>query len=57
MRDGWKETLTALAQGGVPTFVFSSGYGDVIAQVTYVYMMCTNIYAYVCIYMLIYLHM
>jgi hypothetical protein len=33
MRDGWKETLTALAQGGVPTFVFSSGYGDVIAQV------------------------
>eukprot|EP00596_Hydrurales_sp_CCMP1899_P007127 CAMPEP_0119048590 /NCGR_PEP_ID=MMETSP1177-20130426/59749_1 /TAXON_ID=2985 /ORGANISM="Ochromonas sp, Strain CCMP1899" /LENGTH=387 /DNA_ID=CAMNT_0007024695 /DNA_START=69 /DNA_END=1232 /DNA_ORIENTATION=- len=32
MRDGWKETLTALAQGGVPTFVFSSGYGDVIAQ-------------------------
>jgi hypothetical protein len=33
LRDGWKEALQALAREGVPTFIFSSGYGDVIAQV------------------------
>ena len=32
LRDGWKEALQALALGGVPTFVFSSGHGDVVAQ-------------------------
>jgi Pyrimidine 5'-nucleotidase (UMPH-1) len=32
MRDGWKEALQILGQSGVPTFIFSSGYGDVIAQ-------------------------
>ena len=33
LKDGWKEALSALAVGGVPTFVFSSGHGDVISQV------------------------
>lgn len=31
-RDGWKETLEALALRRVPTYIFSSGYGDIIAQ-------------------------
>ena len=32
LRAGWAEALRALAEGGVPSYVFSSGYGDVVAQ-------------------------
>lgn len=32
LRDGWKESLQALSLRGVPSFVFSSGYGDVVAN-------------------------
>jgi len=33
LREGVIATLAALTRVGVPTFVFSSGYGDVVAQV------------------------
>jgi len=32
MRSGWKEMLQSLALSGVPTFIFSSGYGDIVQQ-------------------------
>ena len=32
MRDGWQAAFHSLTQKGVPTFVFSSGYGDVVTQ-------------------------
>jgi hypothetical protein len=32
LREGWKDALTALSTKGVPTYIFSSGYGDVVAQ-------------------------
>lgn len=31
-RDGWKDALEALAMRRVPTYIFSSGYGDIITQ-------------------------
>jgi hypothetical protein len=33
LRDGWKEALQSLASRGVPAYLFSTGYGDVVAQV------------------------
>ena len=33
MRPGWSDTLQSLATKGVPTYLFSSGYGDVVTQV------------------------
>ena len=33
LRDGWKEAMTSLASRGVPIYLFSSGYGDVVTQV------------------------
>ena len=32
LRDGWKDAFSALTAKGVPTYIFSSGYGDVVAQ-------------------------
>ncbi|CAE7490373.1 NT5C3A, partial [Symbiodinium microadriaticum] len=32
LRPGHKETLSALTSAGVPTYVFSSGYGDIVRQ-------------------------
>lgn len=32
LRGGWRDLLQALAERGVPTYIFSSGYGDVVAQ-------------------------
>lgn len=32
LREGWKDALEALAVKGVPLYLFSSGYGDVVAQ-------------------------
>ena len=32
LREGWKEAFQALSLKGVPTYIFSSGYGDVVAQ-------------------------
>lgn len=32
LRDGWKALLQSLTSKGVPTYVFSSGYGDVVKQ-------------------------
>ena len=32
LRDGWKEAFSALTTKGVPTYIFSSGFGDVVAQ-------------------------
>ena len=32
LRAGWKDLLGALSLRGVPTYIFSSGYGDVVAQ-------------------------
>ncbi len=32
LRDGWKQTLQLLASQSVPTFVFSAGFGDVVAN-------------------------
>lgn len=31
-REGWRESFEALAVRRVPTYIFSSGYGDIIAQ-------------------------
>ena len=31
-REGWTNALKSLTQRGVPTFVFSSGYGDIVTQ-------------------------
>ena len=50
LKDGWKDALTSLASSGVPTFVFSSGHGDVISQVWY--RVCT--YVCMCIYVRVY---
>jgi len=33
LRPGWSDTLQSLATKGVPTYLFSSGYGDVVTQV------------------------
>eukprot|EP01032_Pedospumella_encystans_P010642 gene10642-12425_t len=33
LRAGWSDTLQSLATKGVPTYLFSSGYGDVVTQV------------------------
>lgn len=33
LRQGWKQALQSLTLRGVPTYLFSSGYGDVVAQV------------------------
>jgi hypothetical protein len=33
LRDGWKEAMSSLASRGVPIYLFSSGYGDVVTQV------------------------
>lgn len=33
LREGWKELIQSLSTTGVPTYIFSSGYGDVAAQV------------------------
>lgn len=33
LRLGWKEALQSLTVRGVPTYLFSSGYGDVVSQV------------------------
>ena len=35
LREGWKDALQSLAQKNVPTFLFSSGYGDIVQQVRY----------------------
>ena len=35
LREGWKDALQSLAQKNVPTFLFSSGYGDIVQQVSY----------------------
>lgn len=32
LRDGWQGTLHSLTSKGVPTFIFSSGYGDIVLQ-------------------------
>lgn len=32
LRDGWKEAVSALSKVGVPLFIFSSGYGDLVVQ-------------------------
>ena len=32
MRSGWKETLSLLSDQSIPLFVFSSGYGDLVAN-------------------------
>jgi hypothetical protein len=32
LREGWKEALQSLAVRNVPTFLFSSGYGDIVTQ-------------------------
>ena len=32
LRKGWKEAMQALTLRSVPTYLFSSGYGDVVAQ-------------------------
>jgi len=32
LRTSWKETLQALSSKGVPTFIFSSGFGDVVVN-------------------------
>ena len=34
LRDQWQPLMAALTQRMVPTFVFSSGYGDVVTQVS-----------------------
>lgn len=34
LRDGWKESLQALATATVPIYIFSSGYGDLVVQVS-----------------------
>ncbi len=33
LRQGWKESLQALGSKGVPTFIFSSGFGDIITNI------------------------
>jgi hypothetical protein len=33
LRAGYREALAALARAQVPTYIFSSGYGDVVTQV------------------------
>jgi hypothetical protein len=33
LREGWSEALRSLAARGVPTYLFSTGYGDVVTQV------------------------
>lgn len=33
LRKGWQKAIKSLSSAGVPTYVFSSGYGDVVAQV------------------------
>lgn len=33
LRPGYKEALEALSAAGVPTYIFSSGYGDIVGQV------------------------
>lgn len=33
LREGWKEALQALQREAVPLYIFSSGYGDLVAQV------------------------
>lgn len=32
LRPGWLPALTSLSLRGVPTFVFSSGYGDIVRE-------------------------
>lgn len=32
LRDGWREALQALTVSGVPSYLFSSGYGDIISN-------------------------
>ncbi|KAJ1418015.1 pyrimidine 5'-nucleotidase-domain-containing protein, partial [Ochromonadaceae sp. CCMP2298] len=32
LREGWAQALQSLSLKGVPTYIFSSGYGDVVAQ-------------------------
>ena len=32
LRDGWKDVFHSLAYKGVPTFIFSDGYGDIVSQ-------------------------
>eukprot|EP00602_Paraphysomonas_sp_CaronLab_P004829 CAMPEP_0185022970 /NCGR_PEP_ID=MMETSP1103-20130426/5672_1 /TAXON_ID=36769 /ORGANISM="Paraphysomonas bandaiensis, Strain Caron Lab Isolate" /LENGTH=580 /DNA_ID=CAMNT_0027555311 /DNA_START=52 /DNA_END=1794 /DNA_ORIENTATION=- len=32
MREGWQSVLGRLTAGGVPTYVFSSGYGDIVTH-------------------------
>jgi len=32
LRDGWKESLALLTDKSIPMYIFSSGYGDVVAQ-------------------------
>ena len=32
LRAGWEDAFSALATKGVPTYIFSSGYGDVVTQ-------------------------
>src|SRR3546814_684130 len=33
LRDGWNDVLGKLAWGTIPLYMFSSGYGDIAAQV------------------------
>jgi hypothetical protein len=33
LREGWREALLSLSLRGVPTFIFSSGYGDIVNNV------------------------
>ena len=33
LRDGWKESLALLTDKSIPMYIFSSGYGDVVASV------------------------
>jgi hypothetical protein len=35
LRDGWKGALQALTSRGVPTYLFSSGYGDLVTSILY----------------------
>ena len=32
LRDGWRDVFHSLAYKGVPTFIFSDGYGDIVSQ-------------------------
>lgn len=33
LRAGWRDALKCLGNHGVPTYIFSSGYGNIVAEV------------------------